>query len=308
MKKTFLFLSLLAVVSLACGFTFTMTDPTSIPTLPNDAVVPTGISPTQVPAASPTSVLPTLPPDPPATAQPPASDPTVTFGPLTFNIPAGLASGITGRQLARADGQDLPYWSKTPGHWQITLDAYPLQGKTHEPGIYIYPGLDYATISPAAFEAIHRLDNILYGPGGPINLDQLPAVPFFNAQQAFASRVQVISFQNGSGVRFLTEYAQYAVSANNNDLFYHFEGLSRDGTYYIVAILPVSVPVLAETSDAGAPLPPGGIPYSYFANPNADMKAYYASVTDLLNNTSPDAFTPTIAQLDSLIESMRTSP
>lgn len=307
MKKTFLFLSLLTIVSLACGFTFSVSDPTSIPTLPNDAVVPTAVAPTQIPA-SPTSVPPTLPPDPPATAQPPASDPSLSFGPLHFVLPVGLASGITGRQLARADGSDLPYWSKTPGHWQITLDNYPLQGKTHEPGIYIYAGLDYATMSPAAFEAIHRLDNILYGPGGTINMDQLPAVPFFNAQQAFASQVKVVSFQNGSGVRFLTEYAQYAVSANNQDLFYHFEGLSRDGTYYIVAILPVSVPVVAETSDAGAPLPSGGIPYPYYSDPNADMRSYYASVTTLLDTTSPDAFTPTIAQLDSLIESMQLTP
>ncbi|HEX9387675.1 MAG TPA: hypothetical protein VF918_15235, partial [Anaerolineales bacterium] len=65
----------------------------------------------------------------------------------------------------------------------------------------------------------------------------------------------MISFQNGQGVRFLTEYAQYAASANNHDLFYHFQGLTRDGAYYIIAILPITVPVLAETSDGGAVLP-----------------------------------------------------
>lgn len=84
--------------------------------------------------------------------------------------------------------------------------------------------------------------------------------------------------------------------------------MSRDGAYYIVAILPISVPVLADTSDAGAPLPPGGIPYPYFANPDADMQAYYNAVTDLLNATSPEAFTPTINQLDSLIQSMQINP
>jgi len=40
----------------------------------------------------------------------------------------------------------------------------------------------YAEMIPGAFEGIRCLDNILYTPGGPIINDQLPAVPFFNAQ------------------------------------------------------------------------------------------------------------------------------
>jgi hypothetical protein len=44
------------------------------------------------------------------------------------------------------------------------------------------------------------------------------------------------------------------------------------------------------------------------ADPNVDMQSYYASVTDLLNATPPEAFTPTINQLDSLIQSMRVTP
>jgi hypothetical protein len=62
-------------------------------------------------------------------------------------------------------------------------------------------------------------------------------VPFFNAAQVFASNIKVISFQNGKGVRFLTEYAQHAASANNHNLFYYFQGLTGDGAYYIIAIL-----------------------------------------------------------------------
>ena len=83
------------------------------------------------------------------------------------------------------------------------------------------------------------MNNILGAPGAPIAVAQLPTVPFFNAQQAFASNIQILSFQNGRGVRFLTEYAQYPVSANNQDLFYHFQGLTSDGAYYIIAILPI---------------------------------------------------------------------
>ena len=187
-------------------------------------------------------------------------------------------------------------------------DYYVLQGKFHQPQIYVYPAQAYAELVPPAFESLHRLNNILGNPSGPISADQLPAVPFFNAQQVFASNIQTISFQNGEGVRFLTEYAQYTAPVNNHELFYHFQGVTRDGAYYIIAILPITVPVLAETSDAVAVLPPGGIAYPDITDPNADWQGYYAAVTDLLNATSPDAFTPTITQLDLLIQSMQITP
>jgi hypothetical protein len=163
---------------------------------------------------------------------------------------------------------------------------------------------------PAAFESIHRLDNILYSPGGPAITDetQLPAVPFFNAAQVFASRVQVTSFQNGGGVRFLTVYAQSAAPVNNHDLFYHFQGVTRDGAYYVIAILPIVAPTLAETSEIGASVPAGGVAYPDINNANADLQGYYSSITEMLNATSPESFTPTISQLDALIQSMKINP
>jgi hypothetical protein len=196
----------------------------------------------------------------------------------------------------------------TPGHTVLNLEGYLLEGKFHQPQIYVYPAQAYAEMVPGAFESIHRLGNILYGPAAPISIEQLPAVPFFNAQQVFASNIQKISFQNGGGVRFLTEYAQYPASVNNQDLFYHFQGVTRDGAYYIIAILPISAPVLADTSDAGAALPSGGVPYPDITASNPDMTGYYSAVTNLLNAQSPEAFAPTLGQLDSLVQSMRITP
>jgi hypothetical protein len=273
-------------------------------------VAPTraALTPVEIQSAA-TSIPATAAPNPtPTVSEPSAHEATVSFGPLSLVLPSGLASGISGDQFPRNDGQDLPYWEVTPGHTVLKLEGYPLQGKFHQPQIFIYPAQAYAEMVPGAFESIHRLDNILYGPSAPISVEQLPAVPFFNAQQVFASNVQQVSFQNGGGVRFVTEYAQYPASANNHDLFYHFQGVSRDGAYYIIAILPISLPVLAETSDAGAALPPGGVPYPDITAPNPDMAGYNSAVTNLLNAQSPEAFAPTINQLDSLIQSMQVAP
>jgi len=262
--------------------------------LPTNTMIPaTEVSATAIPTAQPTSSMGT----------------TVTFGTLTLVVPPGVASGASGSEYPRIDSEDAAWWQKTPGHLQIMLgDYYGLLGKFHQPQIYVYPVQAYAELVPPAFESIHRLNNILGNPGVPINADQLPALPFFNAQQVFASNIQVISFQNGEGVRFLTEYAQNAAPINNHDLFYHFQGVTRDGAYYIIAIFPITVPVLAEANDAVAALPPGGIAYPDISDPQADWQGYYTAVADLLNGISPDAFTPTINQLDLLIQSMQITP
>jgi hypothetical protein len=245
-----------------------------------------------------------------STALPPSFAGTaLTYERLTLVVPPDVASGANGSEVPLFDGADGAWWQMTPGHTELQLEGYLLQDKSRQPVIYVYPAQAYAELVPNAFESMHRLNNILDNPGMPISSEQLPAVPFLNEQQVFAANIQVISFQNGRGVRFLTEYAQYPASANNQDLFYHFQGLTSDGAYYVLAILPIIAPMLAETSDGGAVLPPGGIPYSYFAEEsNFDAKTYYTAVTDLINSTSPESFTPNINQLDALIQSIQVTP
>lgn len=304
MKKTFLFLSLFVLVSLACDLSVTVANSTPPASLPTDTASAASSS---IPA-SPTGVPATLAPSLTPTAQGPSFEGVeVSVDPLSVVVSPAIASGARGIQIPRAEGE-IAQWEKTPGHIQLKLEGYLLQGKLHEPQIYVYPALPYAEMAPAAFESMHRLNNLFYDPAVAFSRDGLPPIPFFNAAQVFASNVQMISFQNGQGVRFLTQYDQYPAPANNHDLFYHFQGLSADGVYYIVAILPVNVPLLADTGDAGAALPAGGVPYPYLADPNADMQSYYKSVTELLNVTPAEAFTPTLDQLDRLIQSMRIAP
>ena len=307
MKKIFLILSLLIIASAACDVSVNIAPTSDVPTAEVSTAAATPVRVIDPPTPTP-EVFISLTQAIPATIVPTIAQPVeVSVDPLTISLSPVLASGVRGIQVPRAEGQDLPYWELTPGHTILKLEGYPLQGKFQEPQIYIYPALGYAQLVPGAFESMHRLRNVMNAPGAA-SVDQLPAVPFFNAAQVFASNFQVISFQNGDGVRFLTEYAQYPAPVNNHDLFYHFQGFSNDGEYYIVAIFPITAPVLAETSDAGATLPPGGVPYPLMADPEANMQSYYAALTDLLNATPAEAFTPTINQLDLLIQSMRITP
>ena len=291
-KKPLVWIPLFSIMLLACG----LSGPIAVPT--NPIALPTS-----------TIILPSATSDPIMEA--PSATPAgreVSLGRITMVLPEGLASGVQDVHFPRAEGKDLPTWSRTPGHTQLRLVGYPLQAKAHEPQIYVFPAQAYAELIPGAFESIHRLDNILYGPGGAIRDDGLPSVPFFNAQPVFASNIKVVMFQNGGGVRLLTQYAQYPAPANNCELFYHFQGLSRDGEYYILAVLPITVPVLAESSDPAAALPVGGIPYSYYVDQDADMEDYYTAITNLLDAAQAEAFTPSITQLDALIQSLWIMP
>jgi hypothetical protein len=223
-------------------------------------------------------------------------------------VPPEVASGASGSEVPCNDGEEAAYWQKIPGHTQIMLgDYYVLKDKFNQPQISIYPTQAYAEMVPPAFESIHRLNNILYGPTASISTDQLPMVPFFNARQVFAAKTETITFQNGGGVRFLTQYAQYPAPANNYELIYHFEGVTRDGAYYIIAILPITAPGFPENSERDADFTPGGVAYLDVSDPNADWDGYYTAVTDFLNAAPGDSFTPTLEQLDTLIQSMVTA-
>ena len=155
--------------------------------------------------------------------------------------------------------------------------------------------------TPAA-EQIQRLKTILAG--GAVSKDTLPTINSFNAAQLFAAHIQVIAFNSGRGVRFLTQYDQYPAPVNNHELFYQFQGLTNDGKYYIVAILPVSSSILAEDEKPESPVPPGGVPI-----PSTGTDAsYYDAVTKALDGMYPDSFNPSLFQLDTLISSITVTP
>jgi hypothetical protein len=193
-----------------------------------------------------------------------------------------------------------------PEHLEFTLTSYQLSDKFHKPKLYIYPAQEFAADSGAA-ESIRRLQSILSNTA-PLTAENLPFVPFFNAGQVFTAQMQIIRFQNGAGVRFLTEYAQSFATINNHELFYHFQGLTDDAKYYMIAILPVTAPILAADEKPDSPIPTNGVPFPGYDDPNADFAGYYNAVTAKLNALTSDDFQPSISVLDALMRSMIVTP
>jgi len=219
---------------------------------------------------------------------------------VSFVIPTGLAGGANAEAVpAVGEGSGAP-WEVAPAHVKCTLTGYQLPGKFHEPTLFIYPADEYAQAQSGVAEQIDRLKKILAG-STPMK-ETLPNVPFFNAAPAIAANIKLTPFQNGNGVRTLTEYAQYYAPINNHELFYHFQGLTSDNKYYIIAILPITAPILAEDEKPEAPVPSGGVPIPTGVGPD---EVYYTSVTQKLNALPPDSYAPSLNTLDALIQSIQ---
>jgi hypothetical protein len=222
----------------------------------------------------------------------------VTFNNVSFTVPLGVAKDAAAETVPASDANGAP-WEIAPAHLQFTLTDYQLQNKFHEPQIYVYPAAEYAQLNSIAAEQIQRVRNVLAGSTLPS--DGLPSVPTFNAAPLIASNVQVIDFKGGRGIRMVTQYDQYPAPINNHELFYHFQGLTTDEKYYVIAILPVTASILAEDEKPESPVPAGGVPIPTATGPD---QPYYESVTKALDAMYPDSFNPSLFQLDALIQSI----
>lgn len=294
MKKIPLFSALTLAVILACA-------PFGLPPQAQQPGLETIV------AATMQAILPTQAQQNPPPAETPAAPPVFSGTPLQFanlslTIPPGAAVGGSGAQIPPASGDNVEPWGVTPGHNEVTLTGYALPDRFHEPRIYVYPAQGFAALNNGAAENILRLQTILANPNTPLNDDKLPFVPFFNAGAVFTAQAKVVPFQDGVGVRMLTQYAQSFAQVNNHEMFYHFQGLTNDGQTYVIVILPASAPFLAENWEASAPA--GGIPFPGYEDPNVDFEAYYQQVTARLDAAPPDTFSPSLTILDALVGSL----
>ncbi|HUI90147.1 MAG TPA: hypothetical protein VLX61_15620 [Anaerolineales bacterium] len=235
----------------------------------------------------------------------------VTYGNVSLSIPEGLATNaLTGTVPALTDSQQWSPWAVAPEHIEILLDNYSQLSFYQHPQILIYPAQDFSSMSDQVKENIRRLQGIA-NRSIPLAAENMPGIPFFNAGQAIAAQMQTISFKDGVGVRLVTQYANGIAPINNSALFYHFQGLTGDGKYYIIATLPTSADFLPADETKYTIDSPGilDFPGYYKSNPTGDdFKAYFQAVADKLNATSPANFKPSLPTLDALIQSISVNP
>ncbi len=245
--------------------------------------------------AQPTIIAP-----PTSTSIPPAPARNVTCNGVTMNLAAAVGSGYACDTIPESSGAGMPAFSTNPEYTQITINNYPLTDRAFSPHIDIFPVQRFSELLPDNVPA--RLADLksLIG-GGTASGKELPFLPVLNQAQAFNGQVKVLGFQNGQGVRYITQYAQGPVPINNQALIYTFQGLTANGQYWISAVLPISSSNLMED----AKNPPNGMSWTDFTN---SYTGYIAQTTAQLNAQAPESFNPPIPALDALVSSILAQP
>jgi len=208
-------------------------------------------------------------------------------------------------EIVPADIPDanVPEAWRLPSHYHFVLDGYPLANTFHKPQIYVFPVRNFENYNAAGMEVIAQLQAFVKEPPTSIS-GGIPFFPIFNAAQAMRTQIALLNFQNGSGVRFLTQYDQAAIPINNHEMFYTFQGITNDGQYYVSVIMPAAHASLPANPPTDASEYPGGDPDA-FAN---NFTNYIDDIERQLNDASLSSFTPDLEMLDVLVQSLAIRP
>jgi putative hemolysin len=224
----------------------------------------------------------------------------VSFEGVSFSYSGALVTDVVG-QVVPADGDDTPDWARLPAHIRLSFEGYALPETFHEPYILIFSAEDLAGNEMLQGVAANIQRILAEKPDEPVGIFQGARIlPPMNAGPMVVTQVAYFDFQNGSGVRFLTQMGQAYYPINNHDLFYTFQGMTHDGEYYVAAILPISHPSLPAD---GAEIPGGD--FDAFAD---NFETYSAEVAAQLNAEDAGSFAPSITILDAVMQSLEVTP
>ncbi len=122
------------------------------------------------------------------------------------------------------------------------------------------------------------------------------------------ARVQTLIFQNGQGTRALEVHGQGLQPVNNQDLRYVFRGYTQDGRYAVYAIFPVQASGLPSHPDPAQNTAPNVfMSLPALDNPQA-IEQFNQQAIVHLNQLPPTGFTPSLAALDALLQSLSIGP
>jgi hypothetical protein len=119
-------------------------------------------------------------------------------------------------------------------------------------------------------------------------------MPFANAGISLLARTAYLDFRAASGILFLAQYSQEmpASPANNADLSYYFQGITKDGRHYVAAQFGVDHPSLMKDARS--------LDYT-----KLDGRLSYLRRDELkLNRLAEDSFRPSLKSLKALLSSI----
>jgi hypothetical protein len=209
-----------------------------------------------------------------------------------MDIGDGIDTGMSPEHVCfrLQDKRPLPALEQGPRYFfpaRSFLCAIPLRDSSVEDFRKAY----YSLVNAAA-----RLQKILRErPDEFESRRAVPDIPPNNAGPSILSRFQYLDFRSGSGLLFLTQYANEMQPnpVNNEELTLVFQGLTKDGRYYVAARLAITHPSL-----------PRGIDYTDHIERDMPDYNYLRKGEKELEGFSEESFQPSLKSLKALLSSI----
>lgn len=158
-----------------------------------------------------------------------------------------------------------------------------------QPTIQVYSTTDFEAGSTYANEYA-RLESLLVARPVLEGLSPLPHLPEQDLPQLVCGAPVYISSPDHAGIRYLTAYGFGDDSIRSTDVYYTYQGLSANGTYYISVMFPLLIEDLP-------PLP-------LFAFTDQVFAGYYERIQRELTAAEIEQISPSIATLDRIVKSI----
>jgi len=220
---------------------------------------------------------------------------TIDSNGLVFTLPFAVAQGAFVETIP-ADGPD-EVWPEfaLPARRTISFSGYAVENHFHTPMIYVYPLDEMINDGKFGGSMAFILRSLLENPGSDLQAEEnLPFLPPFNAAQMFHVLEQRLESEHTMAIRYLTLYSQSYVAIDNYNVFYTFQGLSKDGRYYISAILPINSSLLSDTEVTNEELDQLSKYYP----------AYIHGMREMITTQNGGVLTPTLEALDAMMMSL----
>jgi hypothetical protein len=236
---------------------------------------------------------------------PPAAAPSgklTSSNGVEFNIPVALGTGADSAIVPADNEQQM---GSPTAYLEFTLQGYAPAREFLKPNIRVYSVQQLAANDQYTLERVRAmLANPVANPSPDPSI-----IPAGRSKVLSAAGLKPLSSGSVSGVRTLEILGsgQYpGETATSEGAVYQFMGLTADGQFYVVVMLPLSVSFLAQ--DSGSSVPADGVVLNMAQGTydEAVYNAYLKQVSDRLNAAEADnTLSPSIPLMDALIQSIK---
>lgn len=283
---------LLAALSLACSFSVDLGQKT-----PGPEEADSGDSVATAVAATLAAVGGETPLPPSEEAGP---TPTWTIHPTITASPDYTYQGVSlywVNQIANsASPENQPAMgegpSPMPAFLDINLGGYSMPGGYFDPTVRVIPVAEFSSVNSFAGDALDDLEALLASE--PVDPDYIPVPDFWGAAQFLACQKDYVRFQNGNGIRYVTQWGQAAYPVGFPQMFYSYQGLTDDGAYYLHVFFSVGHPSLPDPDSVVQD-------QAFYDN----FQNYMDQAEAQLDGETPDSFQPSLYLLDSFVSQIR---